>query len=104
VDVLKLPDGRWLMMNNDTERGRHSLVLALSDDEGASWKWRRHIELDARTEKADSYHYPSLCLSADGTVHATYSVFRNEVPEGRPRKTIRYARFQAEWVMQGDSR
>lgn len=104
VDVLKLRDGRWLMMNNDTERGRNSLVLALSDDEGATWKWRRHIELDPREEKADSYHYPSLCLASDGTIHASYSVFRNEIPEGRPRKTIRYARFNAEWVVQGDSK
>jgi predicted neuraminidase len=102
VDVLKLPDGRWLMMNNDTEKGRHSLVLAISGDEGATWKWRRHIELDTRMEKPDAYHYPSLCLASDGTIHATYSVFRNEVREGRPRKTIRYARFNAEWVMQGD--
>lgn len=103
VQVIRLRNGRWLMMNNDTERGRHSLVLALSDDEGASWKWRRRIELDSRPERPDSYHYPSLWLASDGTVHATYSVFRNELKEGAPRKTIRYAHFNAEWVMQGDT-
>lgn len=102
VQVVVLPDGQWLMVNNDTERGRHSLVAAVSADEGKTWRWRRHLELDSRPERPDSYHYPSLWLGKGGTVHATYSVFRNEIREGRPRKTIRYARFNAEWVKEGD--
>lgn len=102
VEVINLKDGRWLMINNDTEKGRHSLALTISDDEGKSWKWTRHIELDKRSEKAGSFHYPSILQAPDGTIHASYSVFENHIPEGQPRKTIRHARFNLAWVEQGD--
>jgi predicted neuraminidase len=102
VEVIQLQDGRWLMINNDTEKGRHSLALTISDDEGATWKWKRHIELDTRAERAGSFHYPSILQAPDGTLHASYSVFLNHLPEGQPRKTIRYARFNVAWVEAGD--
>ena len=104
LEVLMLKDGRWLMINNDTERGRHSLAITISDDEGTSWKWTRHIELDPRPERAGSFHYPSIVQSADGTLHASYSVFLNHLPQNEPRKTIRYAHFNLAWVEEGDSK
>ena len=102
LEVQVLKDGRWLLINNDTERGRQSLCLSLSDDEGKTWKWQRHLELDKRAEKPGSFHYPSITQAPDGTIHASYSVFENHIPEGQPRKTIRHARFNLEWVEQGD--
>jgi predicted neuraminidase len=102
LEVLVLKDGRWLLINNDTERGRQSLCLSLSDDEGKTWKWQRHLELDKRADKPGSFHYPSITQAPDGTIHASYSVFMNHIPEGQPRKTIRHARFNLEWVEQGD--
>jgi hypothetical protein len=48
LEVIALRNGNWLMVSNDLEQGRYSLVAALSDDEGATWKWRRH--LDGRPE------------------------------------------------------
>jgi len=104
VDVINLKDGRWLMINNDTERGRHSLALTISDDEGKTWKWKRHIELDTRAERPGSFHYPSIVQAPDGSIHATYSYFANHVPEGQPRKAIRYAHFNLAWVEEGDAR
>ena len=104
VEVINLRDGRWLMINNDTEKGRHSLALTISDDEGATWKWKRHIELDTRADRPGSFHYPSIVQAPDGTIHASYSVFLNHIPEGQPRKTIRYAHFNLAWVEQGDPR
>lgn len=104
VEVIALQDGRWLMVNNDTERGRHSLVAALSDDEGKTWKWQRHIELDKRPTQAGSYHYPSVLQAKDGTIHVTYSYFLNHIPEGQPRKSIKHARFNTAWIEQGDPR
>lgn len=104
VEVINLKDGRWLMINNDTEKGRHSLALTISDDEGKSWKWKRHLELDTRTERAGSFHYPSIVQAPDGTIHASYSVFLNHLPEGQPKKTIRHAHFNLAWVEEGDTK
>lgn len=98
VEVIALQSGEWLMVNNDTERGRHSLVAWISDDEGLSWKWKRHIELDPRPEKAGSFHYPSVIQARDGSIHVTYSYFLNHVPEGQPRKSIKHAAFNVDWV------
>jgi predicted neuraminidase len=92
AEVINLRDGRWALVYNDTERGRHSLAVALSDDEGASWKWKRHVEL----REGSSFHYPSLIQAADGTLHVTYSHF---TPDG---KTIKHAHFNLAWVERGD--
>jgi predicted neuraminidase len=102
LEVLVLRDGRWVMINNDTERGRNSLALTMSDDEGQTWKWKRHIELDTRDKGAGSFHYPSIVQSKDGTLYASYSVFLNHLSEGQPRKTIRLAHFDTAWIEQGD--
>lgn len=102
LEVVALADGAWVMVGNDTERGRHSLVAALSDDEGASWKWRRHLELDTREQGAGSFHYPSLIQARDGSLHVTYSYFLNHLKEGEPRKTIKHVRFNTAWIRQGD--
>ncbi len=99
LEVQVLKDGRWLMINNDTESGRWRLTLSLSDDEGRTWKWSRALELDERTEgQRSSFHYPSIIQGSDGTVHASYSVFLNHLKEGEPRKTIRHAQFKPDWV------
>jgi predicted neuraminidase len=98
VDAANLPGGRWLLVYNDTERGRNSLLAALSDDEGRTWKWKRHIERDPRPERPDTFHYPSVLVARDGAILVSYSLFRNEIPAGQPRKTIRVARFNAAWI------
>jgi predicted neuraminidase len=101
LEVIALHDGSWLMVGNDTERGRHSLLAQLSDDEGRTWKWRRHIERDERISGAASFHYPSVIQAKDGTIHVTYSYFLNHLPEGAPRKAIKHAWFDAAWVKAG---
>ena len=102
VEAVALKDGTWAMVYNDTESGRHSLVIALSDDEGETWKWKRHLELDQRGKGAGSFHYPSVIQTRDGMVHVTYSYFLNHLPEGAPRKSIKHAEFNLEWVREGD--
>jgi predicted neuraminidase len=102
LEVMMLKDGRWMMINNDTEKGRHSLALTISDDEGKTWKWKRHIELDTRNKQPGSFHYPSIIQARDGSIHASYSVFMNHLPNGEPRKTIRHAKFGSDWVEAGD--
>jgi predicted neuraminidase len=92
LEVIELKDGRWVMVFNDTEEGRHRLAAALSDDEGATWKWKRYIAQAAKGKK--SYSYPSVIQSKDGNIHVTYS-FRES-----KNATIKHAVFDADWIME----
>ena len=96
LEVANLDDGDWICIYNDTERGRHSLAVSISTDQGTTWPVTRHLELDE--SGGGRYHYPSIIQAADGTLHATYSYF---VPtdEGE-RKSIKYATFNKAWVLQ----
>ena len=97
VEAIALADGRWVMAYNDTERGRHSLALALSDDEGATWKWQRHLEVAELHQ--GSYGYPSVIQAEDGLIHVTYTYDTRQ--EG-PHKSIKHVAVNPEWIMQGD--
>jgi predicted neuraminidase len=95
VEAIALKDGRWVIAYNDVERGRTSLAISMSDDEGETWKWKRNME-----KGAGSYHYPSLIQAADGTLHLTYSVF--ETKDGKQAKSIKHAQFNTAWIEAGD--
>ncbi len=109
AEVLQLSNGKWVLVYNDLEEGRYSLAIALSDDEGRTWKWKRHIERDTdvdNTGEAGRYHYPSIVQSRDGSLHVSYSYFarQSEVKpdrEGRPmRKAIKHAHFNEAWILE----
>jgi predicted neuraminidase len=94
-DVTTLSTGEWVMVFNDTEEGRHNLSVAVSDDEGKTWKWKRSIENDTRGEKATSSHYPAVISGKNGRIHISYSYHRNDIKPGR---TIKYVSFPLSWV------
>jgi predicted neuraminidase len=96
LETIRLRNGDWIMVYNDIEQGRHSLVAAISGDEGATWKWRRHLDGRPEMPGAVQYHYPSVIQAKDGAIHVTYSYF---VAGG---KSIKHARFAEEWVKAGD--
>ncbi|HUQ92881.1 MAG TPA: sialidase family protein [Bryobacteraceae bacterium] len=100
LEIIALRSGSWLLIHNDTERGRHSLAAWLSDDEGATWKWKRPLELDTREKEAGSFSYPSVMQSRDGSIHVTYSFSRNDVPKGSPRQSIKHVQFPEAWLKQ----
>jgi predicted neuraminidase len=102
LEAMVLREGEWALVYNDLERGRHSLAVSLSDDEGKTWKWTRHLDRDMRGEGAGSFHYPSIIQGKDGSLHVSYSYFLNHLPKGQPNKAIKHAHFNAEWVKQGD--
>src|SRR5687767_11457952 len=56
LDGVRLANGHWLLVYNDTLNGRNSLAVSISDDEGKTWKWTRHLEKHSQ----GSYHYPSV--------------------------------------------
>ena len=108
AEIIGLRNGHWALISNDTERGRHSLAVSISDDEGRTWKWTRHLESDPPGPEAGAFHYPSIIQARDGSLHASYSYHLNKknVPldkDSQPmRKTIRHAHFNEAWVMMGD--
>lgn len=88
LDGMRLASGKWLLIYNDTKQGRNSLAVSLSEDEGQTWKWTRHLEKHAD----GSYHYPAVTQGSDGTIHAVYSYF---VTDG---KSMKHAAFDEEWI------
>lgn len=90
LDGVRLASGHWLLVYNDTTRGRASLAASISDDEGRTWKWTRHLE----RRETGSYHYPAVIQGSNGTIHVVYSYF----VEGG--KSMKHAAFNEAWVVQ----
>ena len=118
AEVRVLANGHWVLVYNDLEQGRHSLAASISEDEGATWRWTRHLERDPPSPGASAgqappstdpqqqgqYHYPSIIQARDGSLHATYSYFQAPArstrdAEGRLiRKSIKHAHFDEAWI------
>ncbi len=94
ADVVTLNDGSWVLIYNDTESGRHSLVVSLSEDEGETWPWTRTVEYDEPGEI--SAHYPAIIQGYNDVIHATYSLFA----DNSQKKTVVYATFNKKWIKQ----
>jgi predicted neuraminidase len=92
LDAVRLANGHWVIVYNDTTKGRHSLAVSLSDDEGGTWNWTRHLE----RQEHGSYHYPAVIQARDGTIHAVYSYF---VSGG---KSMKHAAFNEQWIRAGN--
>lgn len=110
AEIISLSNGHWALIYNDTEQGRNSLAVSISTDEGQTWKWTRHLEVDPAGPEAGAYHYPSIIQARDGSLHASYSYHLNRKDvsmdsEGKPaRKSIKHVQFNEEWVMLGDKK
>jgi predicted neuraminidase len=100
LELANIADGEWICIYNDTVRGRHSLAVSISDDEGKTWKWTRHLELAEPGE--GEYHYPSIIQAEDGTFHASYSYFVRK-GDGEEGKSIKHAHFNRAWILEGDN-
>ena len=90
IEMVRLKSGNWLLVYNDVEDGRYSLAIALSDDQGATWKWKKNLE----NKKGGSFSYPSVIESKDGKVHITYSY-----NPGKNLESIKHVLIDEGWVM-----
>ncbi|MFN5274490.1 MAG: exo-alpha-sialidase [Planctomycetota bacterium] len=88
LDAVKLSNGNWVLIYNDTPQGRNQLAVALSRDEGSSWSSPKYLE----KEKEGSFHYPAIIQGRDGRIHAIYSYF---VLGG---KSMKHAQFSESWI------
>lgn len=93
IDGVRLANGHWLLIYNDTVKGRNSLAVSISEDEGRTWPITRHLE----KHEDGSYHYPAVIQGADGTLHFIYSYF---VKGG---KSMKHVATNEAWVRQGDA-
>jgi predicted neuraminidase len=92
LDGVRLANGHWVLVYNDSPRGRTSLAVSLSDDEGRTWRWTRHLERHDQGQ----YHYPAVIQGDDGRIHVIYSYF---VADG---KSMKHAAFDEPWIRQRD--
>lgn len=91
LEVIRLRNGHWVMVYNDTEDGRYSLAVSLSDDEGATWKWMKHLEKTAKSQ--GSFAYPSVIQAKNGRIHVTYSY-----SDVNGKQTIKHVSFTEKWI------
>jgi len=105
IDAVRLANGHWLLVYNDDKDSRATLAVSISDDEGKTWKYTRHLE----RHKAGRYHYPAVIQGHDGTIHAIYSTFiapEDAGDEAKAKKQtlkgIKHAAFNEAWVRAGD--
>lgn len=96
LEAVRLSSGSWIMVCNDTERGRNRLAVMLSEDQGASWKHARYLENDPPGPEAGSYSYPSVIESRDGSIHVSYSY--HTAKDGG---AIAWAHFNEAWLRAG---
>lgn len=101
IDAVRLENGHWCLIYNDATRGRNTLAVSISEDEGKSWKYTRHLE---KHEKG-AYHYPAMIQGKDGTIHAIYSYFSPDaMGPGKEGKTMKHAAFNEAWIVEGDAK
>jgi len=104
ADVVTLANGLWVMAYNDgiINRGRQSLAISISANEGQSWDITRHLEVETRTDTIMvEGSYPSIIQGEDGSLHVIYSYHYMNRGE-QPRETIKYAHINKAWIMEGD--
>jgi len=94
ADIVTLRNGHWVLAYNDTEKGRHSLAVSLSTDEGKTWSRTRRLEHSDSEEDAPTGAYPSIIQAADGSLHVVYS-YRDAAG-----KTIKHVRFTEAWLQE----
>ncbi|UUN30721.1 exo-alpha-sialidase [Streptomyces sp. FIT100] len=84
---------RWVGEGEGRRRKalRTPLTLALSEDGGRTWPYRRDVQIadDEYGDNEMGYSYPSITQTRDGRLHLAYSYLR---------KTIKHVRLDEEWV------
>jgi predicted neuraminidase len=99
TDAVTLQNGHWAMVYNDSEEDRYSLAISISIDEGKSWGWTRHLEVDDNDKIAAEGEYPAIIQGKDGLLHIVYSYHIND-GSGKPNKSVKYVRLSESWARQ----
>lgn len=103
VQAYRLKDGHIIMIFDNQRKGpRRPVTLALSEDEGKTWKYARDIEVGRpelgeesgaiRGAGREEYAYPSVMQARDGKIYAAFT-FRRE--------TIKVVALTEDWIRKG---
>jgi len=95
LEVIRLRDGAWLYVGNDTDWGRGRLSAWISLDEGRTWPY--HHVLEKAGEDWRSFSYPSVLQDRQGRIHVTYSC------SGSRGATIRHLSLDQAWLCRNES-
>ena len=87
IDMVKLDDGRVVLAFNNSPHARNPLTLAMSEDEGETWPYRRDL-----VTGQGSFAYPAIIQDREGLLHVTYSNNRN---------TIDHVVVEPDWILGG---
>ena len=107
IQALKLASGNIALIFNNVSAGddptqtiwpreRYPVTVAISEDEGETWPYMRHIDTGDDFCGAGNRHlnrrcaYPCLLQTRDGAIHIAYSY--------RGRQCIKYVRISEEWI------
>ncbi|MDP2325940.1 MAG: exo-alpha-sialidase, partial [Gammaproteobacteria bacterium] len=80
VDAVRLKDGRVLLVYNPVPgnwKARTPIDLAISEDNGKTWKTVAHLEADA--DLRSEFSYPAIIQMESGDVVITYTYQRERV-------------------------
>lgn len=91
LDGVRLKNGHWLLVCNDTAENRNRLTVYRSTDEGRTWSLGRTLE----DQPEGSYHYPAMIQTRDERIHVVYSYF----VEGG--KSMKHCSFEESWLESG---
>ncbi|HEY65309.1 MAG TPA: exo-alpha-sialidase [Caldilineae bacterium] len=75
IDMIRLRSGRLLLVYNHSSQHRTPLSLALSEDEGRTWRPR---VLDVETAEGE-FSYPVVIQTEDGLIHIAYTYRRTAI-------------------------
>lgn len=112
VQAFRLHNGHIVIAFNNSQNTvrdgkrvsalRKPLTVALSEDDGSTWKYARDIETgrsgfgqaerSVKVPGREEYSYPSIYQTADGLIHVAYT-FR--------RQTIKIVSFNEDWLRNG---
>jgi len=92
IEAIALASGGLAIIYNDKESApRDRLAVSISQDEGKTWSWTRHLE----NTPGERFDYPSIVQGRDGSLHATYSYNL---------KTVKHVTFNEAWVKESAPR
>jgi len=86
IDMVKLADGRVVLAFNNNEHQRNPLTLALSENEGETWKYMRDI-----VTGEGGFDYPAIIEDKAGLLHLTYT---------HNRRHIGHITLSPDWIME----
>lgn len=85
IDAIRLESGALVLAYNDSAFYRTPLTVALSEDEGKTWRIKKNIETAQK-----EFSYPFLIQTPDGRIHLSYTA--------DDRRVIKHAEFNEEWL------